>query len=251
MIKEIRSRQNELVKEVAKLSDAKARKQQKLFKVEGFHMLEMAKETGLIHSVFTLKEIKDLESKIPQYLVSEEVLEKLSSTKTPQGVVCVCHLLNEKPIKSDKVLYLDDVSDPGNLGTILRTALAFGYDDVILSKNCCSIYNEKTLQSYNSIRNKAGVSTKHSLPFNYNLPGYRETNPHLTHQKHQGCTTIAYKRKGNTGIGDGIGGNRDVKDRLQCNMEHDADHQHGAKKILGVSRNIIHSVDNKAINQDQ
>lgn len=147
MIKEIRSRQNELVKEVAKLSDAKARKQQKLFKVEGFHMLEMAKETGLIHSVFTLKEIKDLESKIPQYLVSEEVLEKLSSTKTPQGVVCVCHLLNEKPIKSDKVLYLDDVSDPGNLGTILRTALAFGYDDVILSKNCCSIYNEKTLQA--------------------------------------------------------------------------------------------------------
>lgn len=147
MIKEIKSRQNELVKEVAKLSDAKARKQQKLFKVEGFHMLEMAKEAGLIHSVFTLKEINDLESTIPQYLVSEEVLEKLSSTKTPQGVVCVCHLLNEKPIKSDKVLYLDDVSDPGNLGTILRTALAFGYDDVILSKNCCSIYNEKTLQA--------------------------------------------------------------------------------------------------------
>lgn len=147
MIKEIKSRQNELVKEVAKLSDAKARKQQKLFKVEGFHMLEMAKEANLIHSVFTLKEIKDLESKIPQYLVSEEVLEKLSSTKTPQGVVCVCRLLNEKPIKLDKVLYLDDVSDPGNLGTILRTALAFGYDDVILSKNCCSIYNEKTLQA--------------------------------------------------------------------------------------------------------
>ena len=147
MIKEIRSRQNELVKEVAKLSDAKARKQQKLFKVEGFHMLEMAKEANLIHSVFTLKEIANLDSKIPQYLVSEEVLEKLSSTKTPQGVVCVCHLLNEKPIKSDKVLYLDDVSDPGNLGTILRTALAFGYDDVILSKNCCSIYNEKTLQA--------------------------------------------------------------------------------------------------------
>ena len=147
MIKEIKSRQNELVKEVAKLSDAKARKQQKLFKVEGFHMFEMAKEANLIHSVFALKEINDLESKIPQYLVSEEVLEKLSFTKTPQGIVCVCHLLTEKPIKSDKILYLDDVSDPGNLGTILRTALAFGYNDVILSKNCCSIYNEKTLQA--------------------------------------------------------------------------------------------------------
>ena len=145
MIKEIKSRQNELVKEIAKLSDPKARKEQKLFKVDGFHMLEMAKEAKLLHSVFTVKEIKGLD--VPQYLVSEEVLEKLSSSKTPQGVVAVCHLLEEKPIKSDKVLYLDDVSDPGNLGTILRTALAFGYDDVILSKNCCSIYNEKALQA--------------------------------------------------------------------------------------------------------
>lgn len=147
MIKEIKSRQNELVKEVAKLSDAKARKDQKLFKVDGFHLFEMAKEANLIHSVFTLKEIKDLDKNIPQYLVSEEVLEKLSSSKTPQGVVTVCNLLKEKAIKSDKVLYLDDVSDPGNLGTILRTALAFGYDDVILSKNCCSIYNDKSLQA--------------------------------------------------------------------------------------------------------
>lgn len=145
MIKEIKSRQNELVKEIAKLSDPKARKEQKLFKVDGFHMLEMAKEAKLLHSVFTVKEIKGLD--VPQYLVSEEVLEKLSFSKTPQGVVAVCHLLEEKPIKSEKVLYLDDVSDPGNLGTILRTALAFGYDDVILSKNCCSIYNEKALQA--------------------------------------------------------------------------------------------------------
>lgn len=145
MIKEIKSRQNELVKEIAKLSNPKARNEQKLFKVDGFHMLEMAKEAKLLHLVFTVKEIKGLD--VPQYLVSEEVLEKLSSSKTPQGVVTVCHLLEEKPIKSEKVLYLDDVSDPGNLGTILRTALAFGYDDVILSKNCCSIYNEKALQA--------------------------------------------------------------------------------------------------------
>ena len=145
MIKEIKSRQNELVKEIARLSDPKARKEQKLFKVDGFHMLEMAEEAKLLHSVFTVKEIKGLD--VPQYLVSEEVLEKLSFSKTPQGVVAVCHLLEEKPIKSEKVLYLDDVSDPGNLGTILRTALAFGYDDVILSKNCCSIYNEKVLQA--------------------------------------------------------------------------------------------------------
>ena len=49
--------------------------------------------------------------------------------------------------KESKVLYLDDISDPGNLGTLLRKALAFGYKTVLLSKNSCSIYNEKAIQS--------------------------------------------------------------------------------------------------------
>ena len=147
MIKEIKSRQNELIKEVAKLSDASFRKQQKKFKVDGFHMFEMAKEANQLSEVFTLKEIKDLDKSIPQYLVSEEVLDKISSSKSPQGIVSVCKFKVEKPISSNRVLYLDDVSDPGNLGTILRTALAFGFSNVILSKNCCSIYNEKTLQA--------------------------------------------------------------------------------------------------------
>ena len=147
MIKEIKSRQNELIKEVAKLSDASFRKQQNKFKVDGFHMFEMAKEADQLFEVFTLKEIRDLDKSIPQYLVSEEVLEKISSSKSPQGIVSVCKFKEEKLISSNRVLYLDDVSDPGNLGTILRTALAFGFSDVILSKNCCSIYNEKTLQA--------------------------------------------------------------------------------------------------------
>lgn len=147
MIKEIKSRQNEQIKEVAKLSNPSFRKEAKKFKVEGFHMFEMAKDSNQLLEVYTLKEIKGLDAKIPQFIVSEEVLEKISSTKAPQGIVSVCKFKEEKPIESDKVLYLDDISDPGNLGTILRTALAFGFNDVILSKNCCSIYNEKALQA--------------------------------------------------------------------------------------------------------
>ena len=147
MIKEIKSRQNELIKEVAKLDNPTYRKEVGLFKVEGFHMLEMAAASKVVKQVFSLKKIDKLDEKIPQYIVSKEVLEKISSTKSPQGVVVVCKLLPENKIKSNKVLYLDGVSDPGNLGTILRTALAFEFNDVILSKNCCSIYNEKCLQA--------------------------------------------------------------------------------------------------------
>ena len=110
-------------------------------------MFDMAKESGELLAIFSLYEISDIDESIPQYIVSEEIMEKISSSKTPQGIVSICKIKEEKEISSNKVLYLDDVSDPGNLGTILRTALAFGFNDVILSRNCCSIYNEKTLQA--------------------------------------------------------------------------------------------------------
>ena len=147
MIKEIKSRQNDLIKEVSKLSNPSFRKEKGQFKVDGFHMFEMAKSSNFLEAVFLLKEIKDLDKNISQYIVNEEIMEKISMAKSPQGIVSICKIKEEKEITSNKVLYLDDVSDPGNLGTILRTALAFGFFDVILSKNCCSIYNEKTLQA--------------------------------------------------------------------------------------------------------
>ena len=144
MIIKIESRQNQKIKDLVKLSNPKYSKEKKLFKIEGYHALEMAKESGVLESVFTTKEIKDLD--VIQYLVSKDIMESISNAKSPQGVICVCNCLQEKPIMSEKVLLLDNVSDPGNLGTLLRTALAFGYNDVIL-KGGCSQYNEKVLQS--------------------------------------------------------------------------------------------------------
>ena len=147
MKKEILSRQNEQIKNVVKLNDSKYRKEVGLFKVDGFHMFEMAKEAGSLVEAYTLEEIKDLDSKIDQYIVSKEIMEKISSSKTPQGIVAVCKMKKEEEIKGNKVLLLDGVSDPGNLGTIFRSALAFGFNDIVLVNNCCSIYNEKVLQS--------------------------------------------------------------------------------------------------------
>ncbi|MCQ2801433.1 MAG: RNA methyltransferase [Bacilli bacterium] len=146
MIYEIKSRQNDKIKEVVKLSNMKSSKEAKLFKIEGFHAFEMALEAKAVKSVFTYKEIKDLPSNIPQYIVSKEIMEKISYAKNPQGVVVVCNYIPVRAITSNKVLLLDDVCDPGNVGTLLRTALAFGYKDVIMLGGC-SQYNEKVLQS--------------------------------------------------------------------------------------------------------
>ena len=144
MIYKIESRQNQKIKDLVKLSNPKFSKEQKLYKIEGFHALEMAKESGALVSVFVTSEIKGLE--VPQYIVSKDIMESISESKSPQGVIAVCKYKEEKPITSSKVLLLDNVSDPGNLGTILRTALAFGYNDVILNEGC-SEYNNKVLQS--------------------------------------------------------------------------------------------------------
>lgn len=146
MIKKIESRQNEKIKDLVKLSNPKFSREKQLFKIEGFHALEMALESGVVNSIFTTAEIKNVDEKVPQYLVSKEVMKKISSSKTPQGVIAVCNYVKSSNIKGDKVLCLDNVSDPGNVGTLLRTALAFGYKDVILLGGC-SQYNEKVLQS--------------------------------------------------------------------------------------------------------
>lgn len=145
MIITINSKENSKVKHAYSLKNQKYRNQFNEFLVEGIKTLEMALEANCVKEVFTTKEIKSIPSNIPQYLVNETVIEKLSSAKSPEGVVGVCSFpkFNENYYK--KVVYLDCVNDPGNLGTIIRTALAFNYDAVVLSKNTVSPYNEKAL----------------------------------------------------------------------------------------------------------
>lgn len=146
MIYKIESRQNSKIKDLVKLSNPKFSKEQNLFKIEGFHSLEMALESGQVKSLFVTKEIKGIDEQIPQYVISNEIMQSISYAKSPQGVIAVCEIKKEEKITSNKVLCLDNVSDPGNLGTLLRTALAFGYKDVVLIDGCY-LFNEKVLQS--------------------------------------------------------------------------------------------------------
>ena len=75
------------------------------------------------------------------------MLRKLTVSENPEGVVFVCEMLKPKKDKSEyhKIVYLDQINDPGNLGTILRTAVAFNYDAVVLSKGSVDLYNEKVI----------------------------------------------------------------------------------------------------------
>lgn len=143
MIKVITSKDNARVKYAISLKDNKNRKANKEFLCESKKSLSMALEKNLVKEVFTL-EYLDIPEDIKQNLVSEEVLKKISYSVSPE-VVFIASEVNNKPNKLDKLLYLDHISDPGNMGTLLRTALALGYDAVIISKDSVSIYNEKVI----------------------------------------------------------------------------------------------------------
>ena len=145
MIQRIVSKDNSKVKHAFSLHQNKYRNEYQEFLVEGIKAIELGLEKHLIKEVFTLKELYDFPSEIPQYIVSEDILKKISSTQNPEGLIAVAKIPNYKNEGFKKVVYLDQINDPGNLGAIIRTALAFSYDAVILSPNTVSPYNEKAV----------------------------------------------------------------------------------------------------------
>ena len=144
---EILSKNNQKIKDACALKMKKVRQETGLFLMEGIKNLDMALKFGVVKQIFTSIGLPKLKQDIECYKVNDEVLRKLANSENPEGVVFVCEQLKPKKDKSEyhKIVYLDQINDPGNLGTILRTAVAFNYDAVILSKSSVDIYNEKVI----------------------------------------------------------------------------------------------------------
>ena len=145
MIKEITSKDNNKIKYAASLKLPKFRKENKEFLAEGKKSLELALKAGVVKEIFTTKKLLGIKNDICQYLINDSLLKKISSTQNPEGIVFVCNMQERNPKRLNKVVYLDHVSDPGNMGTIIRTALAFNYDAVVISNGSCDVYNEKVI----------------------------------------------------------------------------------------------------------
>ncbi len=158
---ELTSRENPLVKEMAKLlCDAKARRKSRRFVIEGARLCEDAAKTGVtILSALATASAKERYALQWQaveaaakaaYEIAPAVSAHLSETQAPQGMFCLCEMRENAAftVSPDGIyLALEDVQDPGNIGTILRTAEAFGVDGILLSKGCCDLYNPKVLRA--------------------------------------------------------------------------------------------------------
>ena len=145
----IASKANSVVKNAKKLHQKKYRKSAYL--IEGWHLFEEAVQAGVtIEKVFALESYRDQLAAFPQTIwVSEEILLDLADTQTPQGIVAVIQKeeVGLPDLHQGKYLFLEDVQDPGNVGTMIRTADAAGFTGVIVSDKSADIYSLKTLRS--------------------------------------------------------------------------------------------------------
>ncbi|OJG02025.1 RNA methyltransferase [Streptococcus oralis] len=145
----ITSKTNSVVKNAKKLHQKKYRKSAYL--IEGWHLFEEAVQAGVtIEKVFALESYRDQLAAFPQTIwVSEEILLDLADTQTPQGIVAVIQKeeVGLPELHQGKFLFLEDVQDPGNVGTMVRTADAAGFTGVIVSDKSADIYSLKTLRS--------------------------------------------------------------------------------------------------------
>lgn len=142
----ITSLQNETIKEIVKLKQKKYRDEKKMFLIEGFHLIEEArKKHSILQIITTLSD--DFEEETLH--VSQNVMNKLAFTRSPQPIMAICRQNNHSLIVEDgqRYLLLDRVQDPGNVGTMMRTALAFGYDQMIMSEDCVDLYNDKVIRA--------------------------------------------------------------------------------------------------------
>lgn len=144
---EILSKNNQKIKDACALKMKKVRSEKRLFLMEGIKNFDMAIKYGKVKQVFTTIGLPKIKQDVEAYRVNDEVLRKLANSDNPEGIVFVCEQLEPRKDKKDyhKIVYLDQINDPGNLGTILRTAVAFNYDAVILSKSSVDLYNEKVV----------------------------------------------------------------------------------------------------------
>ena len=142
----IESIQNEKVKYFKKIRNKKYIMEFKEYIVEGEHLVEEAIKAGKVVSLIVLNGFS-YESDLPKYFVTEKVMSSISLMQSYPNIMAVVKVGENLKELSDRIIILENVQDPGNVGTIIRTSVAFGFDTIFISNDSASIYNDKVIRS--------------------------------------------------------------------------------------------------------
>ena len=141
----IESLDNKKIKNLRKLKQKKYRDKMKMYLIEGIHLVKEAYKSKDLLEVILLSDEK-IDMDVNKVYVTKDVLKSLSELDTPYNIIGVCKYKDEDKNYGNKILILDNVQDPGNLGTIIRSCVAFNVNTLILSEDTVDLYNSKVLR---------------------------------------------------------------------------------------------------------
>ena len=140
----IESLNNEKIKYYTKLNDKKYRKSEKLFIAAGEHLVTEALKKNIGKEILLLNGEENVYGDVTY--VTSDILKKVSDLTNYPKVLAICYIKDDLKIEGN-VVALDNIKDPGNLGTIIRSAVAFNYDTILLSEECVDVYNSKVVRA--------------------------------------------------------------------------------------------------------
>lgn len=227
---EIESKNNNSFKDIKKLKEKKHRVKNNKYIIEGLRFVDEALKSGVsIDSIIFTENFKEkndeffskISANVKLIQMNESLLKQLCSTENPQGVLAVVNMQNKELKDGELVILVDKVQDPGNMGTIIRTAHAAGASGIVVIKGTVDIYNDKTLRSTMGSIFYIPVVEDDSLEYIKSLKedGYRLVVSSLQGKNNffeedlQGKVIIAVGNEGN-GISDEVYEISDVKVKI-------------------------------------
>ena len=163
------SKDNKKIKYVKKLNDKKYRDEFNEFIIEGEHLVQEAYKCGLLKEIVLLEGFS-IDINVPYIEVTDSIMKYISNLDTPCNILGICKKKNDK-LTGNRLLLLDDIQDPGNMGTIIRSCVAFNMDTIVLNKGCVDIYNPKVLRATQGMIFNVNIITEDLYEFIKNIKG--------------------------------------------------------------------------------
>ena len=152
---------NEKIKNIKKLNTKKYRDEKNLYLVEGEHLVKEAYENNVLEELILL-ENTNINLDIKTSYVTENILKYISNLDSPNGIIGICKK-KKNTLKGNKIVILEDIQDPGNLGTIIRSSVAFNVDTLVLSSNTVDLYNPKVIRATQGMIFKLNIIIENNL----------------------------------------------------------------------------------------
>ena len=170
--------ENKKIKEIKKLNNKKYRKETGLFIIESEHLINEAYKNGYLKELILLENI-DYKIDVETNYVTKKVMKYITELDTIPTMIGICNKLKEKELGNK----IDGIQDPGNLGTIIRSSVAFNIDTIILGNNTVDLYNSKVLRASEGMIFNINIIEKNLLEYvpnlkklNYKIIGTKVTN---------------------------------------------------------------------------